>query len=98
MSASCSSCALWDKTTSHGRGTVTGFCTHPVNGKTTRGDYSCPYYQRAYGKGFDSNVAFDAFHRLKAGKVQEPVFHRRKVDSVPLGALRRRSGREAGRR
>ena len=97
MTRACNDCAMWSKIAAHGRGTQTGYCAHPSQGKVTLGDYSCPFYVRAYGKGFDINVATDAFEKLQAGKAREAAHSRQRFDNVPLAVLRERS-RKHGRK
>lgn len=100
MARRCSDCAMWVKSTRHGRGTRTGYCTHPRIGRITRGDDACPFYVRAYGTGFDENVALDAFTRLKdtpKGPNPEPAYRKRPLpEPVDVAALRARSKREKG--
>jgi len=92
MVRACSACAMWRPTTRHGRGTTTGYCTHPAQARATFGDYSCKFYVRAYRQGFDANVAFDAFERYRV-KEGGQVGAYRAQDRVDLGELRRRSAR-----
>lgn len=88
---------MWSPVAAHGRGTTTGYCTHSAQGKVTRGDYACQFFVSHDGSGFDTNVAFDAFTRMKQGK--GPAAHSyRHQDPVDTGALRARSARYAGAR
>lgn len=95
----CGNCALWDRVTSHGRGTTTGYCASSLQGKITRSDDHCPMHIKSGGLGFDENAAIDDFNRVRAGKVVDSqgrakqVFHYRAQNQVDTDELRRRSAR-----
>lgn len=97
MSASCSGCSLWSSVAKHGRGTATGYCTHPAQARVTRGDYSCRNYVRDYGLGHDENAAIDAFLTWKARGGVTPGKYRAQ-DPVNTDLLRARSAKYGGRR
>lgn len=90
MTRECGSCAMWKKSADNGRGTRTGYCTLPSVGRQTRSDASCKFYVGAAGRGFDVNVAWDAFDRMQAGKAPKPgqFVGPRRVDAAALRARR----------